>query len=227
MLERPTKAELQDAIRKLEQLGDYQTYFGPEASGLSPQVPDYQEYLYLYNLVGSAQLLVEKYDDAEWLEQNHVTDQTFQDALEAMQHAYRGCSLIFGANTQKPTTDTPVATNTPNATTNTTASTGKTSNTTKTTAATVKAEVFTPTTPVATTASTAAVAPAQTNTADNTVNEIAVPATGIVAESSSQRQVSLPALIAVVIAGAVVASIAIAIIIRHEPRRTARSRYRR
>ena len=28
MSERPAQAELQSAIRKLEQLGDYQTYFG-------------------------------------------------------------------------------------------------------------------------------------------------------------------------------------------------------
>ncbi len=51
---RPTQAELQSAIYQLENLGDYPTYFGPDSSAvLSPSVPHYQEYLYLYNLVNS------------------------------------------------------------------------------------------------------------------------------------------------------------------------------
>lgn len=245
MLERPTQSELQSAIRKLEQLGEYQTYFGnnPDAV-VDAQVPHYQEYNYLHNLVDNTQILVNHYSDVDWLESHQVTDQTFQDALEAMQHAYRGCSLIFGTNsTTKPATSTPVIINTSNTKTNATqapVTSSKTPNSSANTTAksnvTTKAETFTPTAPTQTTQSTS-IAPTQVqdNTtnqsiivADNTVaEEVAVPATGNV--EVSPRQVSWPALIAVVVTGAVVASIAIALIIRHEPRRTsaARSRYHR
>lgn len=227
MLERPAQAELQSAIRKLEHLGDYQTYFGknPETV-VDTKTPHYQEYNYLHSLVTDAQVLVDHYDDTTWLQAHNVTNETFRDILEAMQHAYRGCSLIFGVNrtAEAPTTTSKVeAATTPSITKTTSTTPQATASTPTTTAKTVKTEVFTPAAPTTPAAETT---PAQVDTTDDTTNEIAVPATGIVAESSS-HQVSLPALIAVVIAGAVVASIAIAIIIRHEPRRTTRTRARR
>lgn len=245
MLERPAQAELQSAIRKLEQLGDYQTYFSNSSTAVvDAKVPHYQEYNYLHNLVTSAQLLVDHYADSAWLESHRVTNQTFQDALEEMQHAYRGCSLIFGVNrtTSDTKTEAPTASNTSNSNSNqstttpvaqitTTTSAQKSTNTTKSNTSSVKAETFTPvtaTSPAQTADKNISTASNQDNTqttSDDTASEIAVPATGNV--EVSPRQVSWPALIAVVIAGAVVASIAIAVIIRHEPRRTtARSRRR-
>lgn len=76
---RPTQAELQSAIHQLETLGDYPTYFGPDSSAvLSPSVPHYQEYLYLYNLVNSVQTLFDHYDDADYLARHKVSDETFR-----------------------------------------------------------------------------------------------------------------------------------------------------
>lgn len=253
MSERPAQAELQSAIRKLEQLGDYQTYFGnkPDTVVVDAKIPHYQEYNYLHNLVTTTQLLADHYNDTAWLESHKVTNQTFTDALIEMQHAYRGCSLIFGVDHGK--NEVPTTSSTPNASSSnqtitvptdtaqstTTANTNKNSTTPgEKSNISVKAETFTPVAATQPTPSATANTDAKTSendAADNTeveantiTNEIAIPATGNV--DTSSRQVSWPALIAVVITGAVIASIAIAVIIRHEPRRTtahvARSRRR-
>lgn len=226
---RPSQAELQLAINRLEQLGDYQTYFGPNSNAtLSPQVPHYQEYLYLYQLISSTQLLVQHYNDAAYIAQHHITDQTFQDALVEMQHAYRGCNLLFNAQaklaTQTPTK--PAETNSPSHEVAGTASATDKSNTTvaSASASNTQSAQRNSTNTAASTNATVSFnnTPATDHTDDgNTNHDIAVPATGEAAGTAglAARRVSWPALIAVVITGALVASIAIAIIIRHEPRR--------
>ncbi len=238
---RPSLSELQSAILRLESLGDYQTYFGPHSSAtFDNQVPHYQEYLYLYNLVHSVQALINHYDDTAYLAEHQVSDQTFQDALIEMQHAYRGCSLILGLNrdstsaktetTVTPSTDsatqptkapaktkTEFATVTNNTSTKATATASTSNNSTG-----VTVEVVKPDTPSeATQTPTTALEADAESTADT--NDIEVPATG----SLTNRQVSWPALIAVVVTAAAVASIIIAVIIRREPRRAPSARRRR
>ena len=259
MSERPAQAELQFAIRKLEQLGDYQSHFGANSDTiLSPEVPYYQEYNYLHRLVTTTQPLVDYYDDTEWLTTHHVTNQTFKDALIEMQNAHRCCTLILGLNrTEENTKETnstsdanssasntnqnsskpsqsqtsAVPTNSTNQANNSNPSSTASTNTSqatsnsKTANTPVKAEVFTPATNSTTQIDTTDVKKEATiNDTDESSTEITVPATGNVDITS--RQVSWPALFAVVIAGAVVASIAIAVIIRHEPHHPAHPRRR-
>lgn len=269
---RPSPAELTAASQKLEQLGKYQTFFGPNSSKtIDNQVPHYQEYLYLYRLVNSVQALVNHYDDTAYLTQHQVTDQTFADALEEMQYAYQGCSLLFGlghtdnrnaGSTQtankttnqssKVTSAKPLAT-APTTNANPTKVIASTNHTKQTTSTSSQATAGTATKSVASVANPSipttnskptnlgATTPATIASADTSVQEapvanatnsadaaepVAVPATGEVADLASSRRVSWPALIAVVITGAAVASIAIALIIHHEPRRSNRARRR-
>lgn len=240
---RPSQAELQLAINRLEQLGDYQTYFGPNSNAtLSPQVPHYQEYLYLYQLISSTQLLVQHYNDAAYIAQHHITDQTFQDALVEMQHAYRGCNLLFNAQAKlaAQASTKPAETNSPSNEVAGTANNTSKSNTTVTSASVSNTQSAQRNSTNIAASANATVSlnntPATDHTDDGSTNhandatdagavdenhDIAVPATGEAAGTAglAARRVSWPALIAVVVTGALVASIAIAIIIRHEPRR--------
>ncbi len=240
---RPSLSELQSAILRLESLGDYQTYFGPHSSAtFDNQVPHYQEYLYLYNLVHSVQTLINHYDDTAYLAEHQVSDQTFQDALIEMQHAYRGCSLTLGLNrdstsakTETTVTVTPSTssvaqpTKTPTsvkaeATTvaNTTSAKATTTASTSSNSAGVTVEVVEPDAPSEAT-QTPTTAPEADAESTANADDIEVPATG----SLTNRQVSWPALIAVVVTAAAVASIIIAVIIRREPRRAPSARRRR
>lgn len=230
MLGRPTKAELQAAIHQLEHLGDYQTYFSANTT-LSSAVPHYQEYNYLHNLVMSSQTLVDHYDDADWLDAHQVANATFRDALTELNHAYRGCSLILELNRTANTSDaktepTPTTSDTPTSTSSNSSktNTAQAHHQTTSTKTTVKAETFaTPTTTANTSSSTTPTVASETPTT-NTQNhtndataEIAVPTTGNV---ETTRQISGTAVFAVVLTGAIVASLLITVILRREPRHT-------
>lgn len=229
---RPTASELQSALQQIESLGDYQAYFGDSSLPLTADdTAYYQEYNYLHRLAIDIRALIAHYDDAAYLEQHGLKTNIFQDILNEAHDAVRGCSLIFGLNrtVKAPTTTTPstpsatapaASTSAPSTTPaalapSTNISSAKPTIVTTTSATTVKAEaVKTPATPAASEPTTDTIT-SDATTADP--EEIIVPATG--ETTNTDRQISWPALIAVTITGAMVASIIIALVVRQEPRR--------
>lgn len=229
---RPAVSELQAALQQIESLGDYQTYFGDSSLPLTAaESSHYQEYNYLHRLAVDIRALIAHYDDAAYLEQHGLSSNIFQDVLDEAHDAVRGCSLILGLNrtVKAPTISITPSVTAPAASTNAPTTAPATSTQPTNTSNAKPTTVTTPATTVKAEGTKAPEAPT-TSTTDNIITsdaatadpeEIVVPATG---ETTSERQVPWPTLIAVTVIGAAIASVIIAVVIRQEPRRPAHRR---
>lgn len=231
---RPAVSELEAALKQLRAIGEYEYWFGDTDLPLTAEETSfYEEYNYLHRLVTDTQALITHYDDAAYLEQHQLQPSIFQDVLDEAHDALRGLPLLLGLERKAPVASTTPSISTP--ATSIPVSTGKVTPSTPATitivnptvaAAPATSQPASVTTPANTTPSEPAEV-AKDTTADITdiaTDDIAVPATGETAED--KRQISWPALIAVTVTGAAVASIVIALIIRQEPRRSGARRRR-
>lgn len=224
---RPTQADLNAAITRIEAVGNYKTYFKNSSAELTSDVPYYQEYNYLHTIA----------TDLAYIRDHYYTtsDQDLIAVLEAADYAVTGCRLKLGivraeiAESKKVTTNssttssttnsatTKPATSTSSSNTNTSASvsTNKTTSQTQTASTATskpKADVESSTPTVSTTETTHS----SLDTVPATdVDDIDVPATGEVDTPVSFN--ALAVLAAIIVSGAVL-SVLLTIIIHRQPR---------
>jgi len=97
-ISRPSQAELSAAVAKVEAFADYAKFYDTKSTNATQQItsnhPYYREYEYLHSLVTKTNILIDRYDDVDFV--NRLEPGTYNTALEAIDQALIGCSYLFG-----------------------------------------------------------------------------------------------------------------------------------
>lgn len=95
----PSKAELENAVERIESFADYAKYYGAFSKSIVPNAPlteenpHYQEYRYLNSLATKTYMLIDHYDEPDFTAKNA---EAYAVALEAIDQAITSCRYTFG-----------------------------------------------------------------------------------------------------------------------------------